>query len=295
MMKAGALMKAVTLPRPLVSASWLKSHLASVRVIDASWYLPKMERNAEAEFDERCIPGARFWPLDEFSSPHDELPHMFPSLEQFRRFSSEMGVKDSREPVVIYDGHGMFSAPRVWYTFRLFGHHNVSVLNGGMPAWLEADGGVSESNDHTQRDTGVADLNLVFDEKMVASMDQVIASQGKIQILDGRPGPRFEGLEEEPRPGLHKGHMPESTSVPFMSLFDPIASYPCLLQGPELAQHLARVGVSISKPTITSCGSGVSAAVVALAIKAAGGSNFALYDGSWAEYGNPKYGNKVLP
>ena len=268
-------------PRTLVSTAWLEAHLKDpdLRILDASWFLPDAGRDPKAEYMAAHIPGARFFDLDEIADKRSGLPHMAPQPEMFISRMRAMGVGDGHQ-VVVYDGAGLFSAARVWWTFRLMGKMDVAVLDGGFPKWL-AEGRPTEDMPPVVRDRHITvqrQAHLVKDVTQVAAA----AKLGDHAIVDARSGPRFRGEEPEPRPGLRAGHIPGARNVPYRSLLNddgtmrPVAA---------LSQTFAEAGVDLSKPVITSCGSGVSAAILSLALERIGKRDHALYDGSWAEWG----------
>jgi thiosulfate/3-mercaptopyruvate sulfurtransferase len=268
-------------PKTLVSTAWLAAHLKDpdLRVIDASWYLPGSERNALAEYKSAHIPGARFFDIDEITDSRSSLPHMAPPPEKFISRLRAMGVGDGHQ-VVIYDGSGLFSAARVWWTFRLMGKVDVAVLDGGLPKW-RAEGHEIEDMPPVLRDrhmTTSRQNHLVKDVTQVAHA----AKLGEAEIIDARAAARFKGEAPEPRPGLRSGHIPGSKNVPFSTLLHADGT----MKSPsDLRAVFEAAGVNLSKPAITSCGSGVTAAVLSLALERIGHRNHALYDGSWAEWG----------
>ncbi|MEI4473440.1 3-mercaptopyruvate sulfurtransferase [Frigidibacter sp. MR17.24] len=268
-------------PTTLVSTDWLEAHLRDpdLRVLDASWYLPAMARDARAEYDARHIPGARFFDLDEISDSRSELPHMAPPIEKFMSRLRAMGVGDGHQ-VVIYDGAGIFSAPRVWWTFRLMGKTDVAVLDGGLPKWL-AEGRPTEDLPPLIRDRH---MTVQKQNQLVKDVTQVAAASklGDHEIIDARAPGRFRGEEPEPRPGLRAGHIPGAKNVPIGTLMTAAGT---LKPAAELKAIFEAAGVDLSKPAITSCGSGVTAAVLSLALQVIGHRDHSLYDGSWAEWG----------
>ncbi|MGA1274467.1 MAG: 3-mercaptopyruvate sulfurtransferase [Gemmobacter sp.] len=268
-------------PRTLVSTAWLAAHLEDpdLRILDASWYLPQMGRDAQAEYAAGHIPGARFFDIDEMSDHRSALPHMAPPPEKFISRMRAMGVGDGHQ-VVIYDGAGIFSAPRVWWTFRLMGKTEVAVLDGGLPKW-RAEGRALEDLPPVLRDrhmTVQRQAGLVKDVTQVAQASKL----GDHEILDARSPGRFRGEEPEPRPGLRCGHIPGSRNVPFQTLLNPDGT---MKDEAGLRAAFAAAGADLAKPVITSCGSGVTAAIINLALERIGHRNHALYDGSWAEWG----------
>jgi thiosulfate/3-mercaptopyruvate sulfurtransferase len=268
-------------PRTLVSTRWLAEHLADpdLRVIDASWYLPDMGRNARAEYDAAHVPGARYFDIDELSDQRSALPHMAPPVEKFISRMRAMGIGDGHQ-VVVYDGMGLFSAARVWWLFRLMGKQDVAVLDGGFPKW-QAEGHPVEDMPPVLRDRHITvqrQAHLVKDVSQVAAASKL----GDWQIVDARAAARFRGEAPEPRPGLRAGHIPGSKNLPFSNLLNPDGT----MKGLDgLRAALAEAGVDLDRPVITTCGSGVTAAVISLALERVGHRRHALYDGSWSEWG----------
>lgn len=268
-------------PKTLVSTAWLAAHLKDpdLRVIDASWYLPDAGRDAKAEYQAAHIPGARFFDIDEITDSRSNLPHMAPPPEKFVARMRAMGIGDGHQ-VVVYDGAGLFSAARVWWTFRLMGKTDIAVLDGGFPKW-QAEGRDVEDMPPVLRDrhmTVSRQNHLVKDVTQVAHA----AKLGEAEIIDARGAPRFKGEAPEPRPGLRLGHIPGAKNVPFSTLLNPDGTMKSL---DGLRAAFEGAGVNLSKPAITTCGSGVTAAVLSLALERLGHRNHALYDGSWAEWG----------
>jgi thiosulfate/3-mercaptopyruvate sulfurtransferase len=267
--------------RWIVTTDWLAARIGAPAVVpvDGSFYLPAQKRDAAAEYLAGHIPGAVRFDIDAISDHSNPLPHMLPDAEQFARDVGALGVADT-DTIVVYDGLGMFSSPRVWWTFRLFGAENVFILEGGLPKW-RAEGRAVE--------TGAANrAPKVFHARApghaVASLDDVKAAleTGSAQVVDARPADRFRGEADEPRPGVRRGHMPRSANVPSSTLVENGT-----LAAPErLRQAFAAGGVDLDRPIITSCGSGVAAATTWLALDALGRAPKALYDGSWAEWGS---------
>ena len=268
-------------PKTLVSTQWLADHLQDpdLRILDASWYLPAMNRDAKAEYDDAHIPGARFFDIDEISDQRSDLPHMVPPVEKFMSRMRAMGVGDGHQ-VVVYDGNGIFSAPRVWWLFRLMGQEDVAVLDGGIRKW-QAEGRPTEDMPPLVRDRH---MTVRRQNHLVKDVTQVSAASklADTAILDARAAGRFEGRDDEPRPGLRKGHIPGSLNLPFADLLNADGT---MKPVEDLTAAFAARGVDGRKPVITTCGSGVSAAVLNLALEITGHRNHALYDGSWAEWG----------
>ena len=261
----------------IVSAEWLKQNLGRVRVVDASWYMPADKRDPEREFEAAHIPGAVFYDLDALSDRDTALPHMLPPPEQFARETGALGIGDG-DMVVVYDGVGIFSAPRVWFALKAMGHNEVAVLDGGLPAWKAASGALESG----PAKPSTAKFTPRFNPALVRDFAEVTASLGNIQVLDARSAPRFEGSEAEPRAGLRSGHMPGSANIPYRAV---LTSDYRLKDDASLRKLFAEKGVDLRAPIITSCGSGVTAAILMLALEKLGSRQVAIYDGSWTEWG----------
>ena len=268
-------------PKTLVSTQWLADHLQNpdLRVLDASWYMPDSGRNPRAEYDAAHIPGARFFDIDDISDHRSDLPHMAPPVEKFMSRMRAMGVGDGHQ-VVVYDGAGLFSAARVWWMFRLMGKFDVAVLDGGFPKW-QAEGRPIEDLPPVVRDRH---MTVQRQNQMVKDVTQVAAASKLLdyEIIDARAPARFKGEVEEPRPGLRSGHIPNSKNVPFGTLLNEDGT---MKSEADLRAVFDAAGVDLGKPAITSCGSGVTAAIINLALERLGRDNHALYDGSWSEWG----------
>ncbi len=266
----------------LVDTAWLASHLSSpdVVVLDASLHLPTSGRNAKAEYAAAHIPGALFFDIDAISDKSNPLPHMLPSSVQFSSMMKKMGIGDGQQ-IVVYDSEGFYSAPRAWWMFRIMGNQNVRVLDGGLKKW-KAEGRALEDMPPTRRTE--RHFTARFNEALVRSADEVKAAIGShsVQIVDARAAPRFEGSVPEPRAGLRSGHIPSSQSLPFANLLRPDGT---MKSRPELAAVIAASGLDATKPIIASCGSGVTACVIGLALAELGHADTAIYDGSWSEWG----------
>ncbi|WP_118137916.1 3-mercaptopyruvate sulfurtransferase [Oceanicella sp. SM1341] len=268
-------------PQLLVSTDWLESHLGApdVKILDASWFLPPEGRDPKAEYLEGHIPGAIFFDIDEISDSQSPLPHMAPPVEKFISRMRALGVGDGYR-VVVYDSSGLFSAARVWWTFRLFGKADVAVLDGGLAKW-KAEGRPLEDGSPVLRDrhfTARRNAALVRDVTQVARA----AKLGEEQIVDARSPARFRGDEKEPRQGLRSGHIPGSLNVHYRTVLNEDGT----MKSPEALRGVFEAaGVDLGKPVITTCGSGITAAILSLALERAGHRRHALYDGSWAEWG----------
>ena len=268
-------------PRTLVSTDWLAAHLKDpdLRVLDGSWYMPAQGRDAKAEYSACHIPGARFFDIDEISDHRSNLPHMAPPPEKFISRMRAMGVGDGHQ-VVVYDGSGLFSAARVWWTFRLMGKLDVAVLDGGLPKW-RAEGREIEDMAPIVKDRHIT---VSRQNQMVRDVTQVAhaAKLAEAEIVDARSAVRFRGEAPEPRAGLRSGHIPGARNLPFAHALNGDGT---MKPVPELKEAFAAAGVELTKPVITTCGSGVTAAILSLALERLGHRNHALYDGSWAEWG----------
>ncbi len=268
-------------PKTLVSTTWLAEHLSDpdLRVLDASLYLPGVDRDAKAEYNTAHIPGARFFDIDDISDNGSELPHMVPPVEKFVSRLRSMGVGDGHQ-VVVYDGAGLFSAARVWWLFKLMGQNNVAVLDGGFPKW-QAEGRPTDDMPPIIRDRHMMvrrQNHLVKDVTQVASASKL----GDYEIIDARSPARFRGDAPEPREGLRSGHIPGSKNVFFQTLLNENGT----LKTPNDIQKVFEdAGVDLQKPAITTCGSGITAAVLCLGLHLIGKTDYAVYDGSWTEWG----------
>jgi thiosulfate/3-mercaptopyruvate sulfurtransferase len=264
----------------LVTTDWLAANLGApgVVVLDGSFYLPAMKRDAAAEYLAGHIPGAVRFDIDEIADHSTDLPHMLPSPANFAAAAGTLGIGD-QDTIVAYDGHGMFSSPRVWFTFRLFGADNVFILEGGLPKW-KAEGRVLESGPVKHPIKTFAAHKRGDVVASLARVQQALALRSA-QIVDARSAERFRGEAPEPRPGVRSGRMPGSFNVPSTS----VVKDGLLLPPSQLRQAFVAGGIDLDKPIITSCGSGVSAAILWLALDAIGTEPEALYDGSWSEWG----------
>lgn len=270
------------LPGPLVSPGWLAKHQTApdIKIMDASWYLPGEQRNPAAEFEETHIEGAVFFDIDGVCDTENHLPHMLPTPHRFADHMSRLGIS-SGDTVIAYDGAGLFSAPRAWWTLRVFGHDRVAVLDGGLLAWHAA--GLATISGPTVPDMGA--FNPSFRPELVRNLAQMlnnIATKSE-QVVDARGHGRFVGSEPEVRPGLRSGHIPGSTNLPYLELLN--ATDKSLLPPHKIETAFACRGIDITRPVVATCGSGISASLLALALFVCGHSDVAVYDGSWTEWG----------
>lgn len=267
---------------PLVSTQWLAENLYSpdICIIDASWFLNEPERNARDEYENCHIPNAVFFDIDEISDSASQYPHMLPSPEKFASRVKRLGLGDGMH-FVIYDSVGIFSAPRVWWMFRAMGHEDVVVLDGGLKKWIE-EGRPTDDMLPMSRERH---YTVRVRNDLIKGFYQVLnASQNKTaQIIDARSAARFNGQEEEPRPCVSKGHIPNSKNLPWGTLVNQDGT---MISDDEIRAKFENIGTDLKAPIITSCGSGVSACILALALAKIGKDQVAVYDGSWAEWGS---------
>ena len=269
----------------VVTPAWLAAESGAgnaVRVLDGSWHLPTMERDPAAEYLEAHIPGAAFFDIDSICDPDSSLPHMLPSPELFADGVSALGVSNDSH-VVVYDTVGLYSAARVWWMFRVFGHGRVSILAGGLPRW-RAEGRPVESGEPAIEPATFKATSR--DGTLVRSFEQVRAtlSDKSAQIVDARAAARFTGEDPGPRPDLPRGHIPGSRNVPFNAVLDDDDS--ALSDVAAIRRAFADAGVDPARPVIATCGSGITACTLTLALAAIGAEQVAVYDGSWTDWGS---------
>ena len=265
----------------IVSTDWLAQHLEApdIRIIDSSWYFPQEKRNAEQEFLECHIPGASFFDIDKIKDNDSDLPHMLPPSEMFNSTVRKLGIGDGHK-VVIYDGLGMRSAARLWWMFKVFGYSDVVVLDGGFPKWVKENR--STTADLTEKE--IRHLTIYEDKSIVADRDDVLRATklNHCSIIDARSEERFMGIAPEPRSGLRSGSIENSINVPYETLLNEDFTFKSKR---EIIDVFSKKGVVFNNYIITTCGSGVTAAVLYLALDEIGCSKISLYDGSWAEWG----------
>ena len=270
-------------PDPMISVAALAERMRApgLVVVDATWYLPGEPREARAEYAERRIPGAVFFDIDEISDEASALPHMLPSPAVFATHARRLGVSADSE-VVVYDAHGLYSAPRVWWTFRAMGHAHVRVLDGGLPAWIAA-GQTVDAGEPSPLQSGAFEARL--DAGLVRDLSRVRAALagGGEQLLDARSETRFRGEAPEPRAGVRAGHMPGARNLPYAQVIE--SNDNVLASAHALSRRFGDAGVDLTRPIVTSCGSGVTACILALALARLGAWRTAVYDGSWVEWG----------
>ncbi|UXN04637.1 3-mercaptopyruvate sulfurtransferase [Bartonella sp. HY406] len=265
----------------IVSADWLESQLGAsdIHIIDASWYLPKANRNGRLEYSRSHIPEAVFFDHDLLSDPNSSLPHTLPDAEYFAKALGALGISE-KNTIVVYDGDGFFSAPRAWWLLRLMGAEKVYVLDGGFKTWQQ------EGRPVTSNDTIITPkiFNANADLTKVVLIDEMrgIVSDGNVAIADARGKKRFSGEEKEPRAGVRSGHMPNAQNVPYSLLSDEGK----FKSNEEIFGIFKSAGIDPLAPVVTTCGSGVTAAVLTLALQGLGNENVRLYDGSWSEWGS---------
>jgi thiosulfate/3-mercaptopyruvate sulfurtransferase len=276
--------------KPIVSAQWLRSHLNApdVRVLDCTYFMPGAAQTGKQVYDAHHIPGARFFDIDDVADSETSLPHMLPQPEKFSSRVRKLGLGDGHR-VICYDQNGFLASARVWWTFRVMGHGDVAVLDGGFNAWRAGGGAIEDLPPHFHADRH---FTVRPRRDLVRDIEQTKAalSAKTAQVVDARSTGRFRGEADEPRPGLRKGHMPGSINVPFGDVLAPDGR---MKSEADIRSVFEKAGVDLSKPIINACGSGVTAAILALAQSLAGHDDGAVYDASWSEWGKPDSGAPV--
>lgn len=271
-----------TRPDALVSTEWLATHLKApdVRVVDGTYFPAGSGRDARAEYKACHIPGAVFFDINEIADTGVDLPHMLPPPEKFSSRMRSLGLGDGNR-IIVYDAHGLFSAARVWWMLRVFGHRDVAILDGGLPKWVAEDRPVEDLPPMPRH----RHFNATYDHTLVREVEQILENlnSGREQVVDARAAERFAGTAPDPWPGRRPGHIPGSVNLPYTDLLDPQTK--TVLPAEALAARFAAAGLDLHKPITASCGSGVTACVLALGLYLAGKDDVAVYDGSWAEWG----------
>ena len=268
---------------PLIEINWLKKNLNNpeIKIIDGTWHMPGSGINGFDIFKEKHIPNAIFIDLDEVSDINSDLPHMMPDENYFSEKISSLGISNN-DHLIIYDMYGMFSAARIWFMFKAFGHNNISLLNGGFPAWLDSGGEVSNKINNLKTTIYKGKLNKL----LIADYQQVLENltNQKYLVLDARSPERFSGISEEPRPGMKSGHIPKSKNLYFNDLIDQDTKK--FIKKEEIENLIKKSGIDVNKDIICSCGSGVTACIIKFAIELISkNKNIKIYDGSWSEWG----------
>ncbi len=270
----------------LIEINWLKKNLNNpqIKIIDGTWHMPATSLNANEIFKEKHIENSIFIDLEEISDPNSDLPHMMPSNNYLSKKISSLGINNN-DHLIIYDMYGMFSAARIWFMFKAFDHNNVSILNGGFPAWVKSGGKISNKINKLEPTTYKANLN----KSLIVNYKEVLnnLSNNKCQIIDARSPDRFSGNSKEPRPGMKSGHIPKSKNLYFNDLIDPNTKK--FVKKKEIVNLIKKLDIDIKKDIICSCGSGVTACILKFAIELINkDKNTKIYDGSWSEWGTIK-------
>jgi len=264
-------------PDPLVDVDWVQHNLSALKPVDGTWVLP----NDAQKLAKGALPSAVEFDLDKIADTSSRFSHILPSKEVFAKAVGDMGISET-DTVLCYDRHGMFSAPRLWWTFKMFGHKSVYILDGGLPAWVKAGFSVEDA---FSKPNAAITYSPNMSLAKVTNLNAVKSSIGKIQTVDARPSGRYDGTSPEPRADLRSGHIPQSLSLPFGSLKTADGYFKPL---DELAERTGASGIDLTAPIITSCGSGITAAGLAFTFHRLGARDVSVYDGSWAEWGSSR-------
>ena len=266
----------------LVTTDWLENNILKedVKVLDCSWHMPNTKRNGKDEFLKEHIPGSIFFDIDKFSDPLAKFPHTIPATDLFENLSSEIGIKNS-DHIIVYDSLGIFSAPRVWWMFNYFGHKKISILDGGLVKWKNENKKIENGPEKTSQKSH---FKCIAKDEMLVNIDQVKENinNKKFELVDARSKGRFNGTENEPRPDIKSGSIPKSFNLPWMECIDPISK--CFLSKEELKKKFEKININKNSTVAFSCGSGVTACIVAKAFEIIEGQKFSIYDGSWTEW-----------
>ena len=270
----------------IVEAEWLLSKYScsgwhdSIVILDGSWYLPNQKRDPLKEHMECRIPNALFFDIDSVCDNNSNLPHTIPNVNQFEKSMNELGLKNTNH-IVIYSKDGIATSPRVWWLLKIFGHQKISILNGGLKAWIDIKGQTEKGQ---YENIPASNFKANYNNNFFCTTEEVKASMNSnnSQIIDARSQGRFNGTEPEPRKNLQSGHIPGSKNLPYQSLLDEKGR---LLEINQISEILSKAGIDTDNPIISTCGSGVSACVLALALEILGKNNWKIYDGSWTEWG----------
>ena len=278
----------------LVNSRWLidkysdKGWKDSIVLLDGSWYLPNLKRDPFKEYTELSIPFARFFNIDTVCDQKSNLPHTIPNTNQFEASVKKLGIKNS-DHIVIYSKDGIGTSPRVWWLFKIFGHKKISILNGGIKSWIDEGGGISKGK--IEKFTNI-NYKANYNSAHFCNLSDIqeVTKKHVCQIIDARSKGRFDGILPEPRKNIRSGHIPGSQNLPYQNLID---NNGYLLDSKKLKILLSKKNININEPIISTCGSGVSACVLAFALESIGKQNWKIYDGSWTEWVAMEDKNKI--
>ena len=266
----------------LVTTDWLEKNILKedVKVLDCSWHMPNTKRNGKDEFLKEHIPGSIFFDIDKFSDPLAKFPHTIPATDLFENLSSEIGIKNS-DHIIVYDSLGIFSAPRVWWMFNYFGHKKISILDGGLVKWKNENKKIENG---PEKKFQKSHFKCAVKNQMLVHIDQIKENinNKKFELIDARSKGRFNGTENEPRPDIKSGSIPKSCNLPWTECIDPISK--CFIAKEVLQKKFLEININKNSAVVFSCGSGVTACIVAKAFEIIDGKDFSIYDGSWTEW-----------